>query len=94
VNGPAVFPTIKGPAFLDSDLGAYKNFAIKDKQNIQFRLTAFNFLNLPLPQFGLGSDVNLLLTGTNGANTNPATTGTPQYEIGRRVVEITAKYVF
>jgi hypothetical protein len=94
VNGPAVFPTIKGPAFFDSDLGLYKNFAIKEKQNVQFRITAFNFLNHPLPQFGLGSDVNLLLNGPNGTNTNASTTGTPQYEIGRRVVEITAKYVF
>jgi hypothetical protein len=94
VNGPAVFPTVKGPAFFDSDLGAYKNFAIKDKQSVQFRMTAFNFINHPLPQFGLGSDVNLLLNGANGINTNAATTGRPQYEIGRRVVEITAKYIF
>jgi Carboxypeptidase regulatory-like domain len=93
-NGPAVFPTIKGPAFFDTDLGAYKNFAMRDKQNIQFRLTAFNFINHPLPQFGLGSDVNLQLTGPNGTNTNTATTGRPQFEIGRRVVELAVKYVF
>jgi hypothetical protein len=93
-NGPAVFPNIKGPAFFDTDLGAYKNFAMRDKQNIQFRLTAFNFINHPLPQFGLGSDVNLQLTGPNGTNTNTATTGRPQFEIGRRVVELAVKYVF
>ena len=93
-NGPAVFPNIKGPAFFDTDLGVYKNFAMRDKQNIQFRLTAFNFINHPLPQFGLGSDVNLNLNGTNGTNTNTATTGTPQYKVGRRVVELAIKYVF
>jgi hypothetical protein len=93
-NGPAVFPTIKGPAFFDTDLGAYKNFAMRDKQNIQFRLTAFNFINHPLPQFGIGSDVNLQLNGANGTNTNTATTGKPQYEIGARVVELAIKYVF
>src|SRR5882757_9309803 len=93
-NGPAVFPTIKGPAFFDTDLGAYKNFTMRDKQNIQFRVTAFNFINHPLPQFGLGSDVNLQLTGANGTNTNTATTGKPQYEVGRRVLELTIKYVF
>jgi hypothetical protein len=94
-NGPAVFPTIKGPAFLDTDLGVYKNFAMRDKQNIQFRLTGFNFINHPLPQFGVGSDVDLQLTGgANGTNTNTATTGTPQFEVGRRVLELAIKYVF
>ena len=89
-----MFPNIKGPAFFDTDLGAYKNFAMRDRQNIQFRLTAFNLVNHPLPQFGLGSDVNLFLNGTNGTNTNQATTGTPQFKVGRRVVELAIKYMF
>jgi hypothetical protein len=94
-NGPAVFPTVRGPAFLDTDLGVYKNFAIREKQKIQFRLTGFNFINHPLPQFGIGSDDDLELTGgTTGTNTNPATTGTPQYKVGRRVMELAIKYVF
>ena len=94
-NGSAVLPTIKGPAFLDTDLGVYKNFAMRDKRNIQFRLTGFNFINHPLPQFGVGSDVDLQLTGgANGTNTNTATTGTPRLEVGRRVLELAIKYVF
>jgi Carboxypeptidase regulatory-like domain len=94
-NGPAVFPTVRGPAFFDTDLGVYKNFAMREKQNIQFRLTAFNFINHPLPQFGIGPDVNLQLTGgANGTNTNTATTGIPQFEVGRRVLELAIKYVF
>jgi hypothetical protein len=48
-----------------------------------------------LPQFGIGPDVNLELTGgANGTNTNTATTGTPQFEVGRRVLELAIKYVF
>jgi hypothetical protein len=74
-NGPAIFPTIKGPAFFDTDLGAYKNFSIRDHQNVQFRLTAFNFLNHPLPH-------------------NPTTTGTPEFKVGRRVLELAVKYNF
>jgi hypothetical protein len=93
-NGPSIYPNFKGPAYSNSDLGAYKNFAFRDKQGIQFRFTAFNFLNHPLPEFGLGPDVNLQLTGTNGTNTNPLTTGKPLYEIGRRVVELALKYTF
>ena len=86
---------MKGAAFLDTDLGVYKNFAMQDKQNVQFRLTGFNFINHPLPQFGIGPDVDLELTGgANGTNTNTATTGTPQFEVGRRVLELAIKYVF
>jgi hypothetical protein len=94
-NGPAVVPTVRGPAFLDTDLGVYKNFAIREKQKIQFRLTGFNFINHPLPQFGIGGDVDLELTGgATGTNTNTATTGRPEYEVGRRVMELAIKYVF
>jgi hypothetical protein len=94
-NGPAVFPNVKGAAFLDTDLGVYKNFAMRDKQSIQFRLSGFNFINHPLPQFGIGPDVDLELTGgANGTNTNTATTGRPQFEVGRRVIEVAIKYVF
>lgn len=93
-NGPSIFPTIKGPAFLDTDLGAYKDFSIRDHQNVQFRITGFNFLNHPLPQFGLGSDVNLNLQGPGGTNNSPATIGKPEFEVGRRVVKLAIKYAF
>jgi hypothetical protein len=94
-NGPAVFPTVRGPAFLDTDLGVYKNFEVRDKQKVQFRLTGFNFINHPLPQFGIGGDDDLKLTGgATGTNTNTSTTGTPQYKVGRRVLELAIKYVF
>jgi len=93
-NGPAVFPYIKGPAYFNSDLGVYKNFAMEGSRSIQFRLTAFNFLNHPLSEFGLGPDVNLALTGANGENTNAATNGSPLFTVGRRVLETAVKFVF
>jgi hypothetical protein len=93
-NGPPVYPSFRGPAYFNSDLGAYKNFAITEKTGLQFRFTAFNFLNHPLPQFGNGPDVNLTLTGPNGTNTNTLTNGTPLYKVGRRVVELAAKFTF
>jgi len=64
-------------AYSNSDLGAYKNFAFRDNRSVQFRFTAFNFLNHPLSEFGLGPDVNLQLTGTNGTSTYPLTTEEP-----------------
>jgi len=107
VNGPTVWPYIHGPKYLESDLALFKSFHITEAQNIQFRASAFNFLNHALPQFGLGSDINLHLgcasttTGTltptcdqGGTNINPQTTGRPYYETGRRVVEVALKYNF
>jgi hypothetical protein len=93
-NGPAIEPDVRGPAFFDSDLGIYKSFVLREKQSIQLRVTGFNVFNHPLPQFGLGSDVNLSLNGPGGTNNNPVTTGLPQDKIGRRVVEVAAKYTF
>jgi hypothetical protein len=93
VNGPAVWPYMKGPAFFNTDIAVFRDVKVAESQHIQFRASAFNFLNHPLPQFGLGSDVNLSM-GSNGTNTNTATTGTPQYKTGRRVIEVALKYNF
>jgi len=57
------WPYIKAPAYFDSDLGLYKTFKITESKSIQFRIQATNFLNHPLPQFGLAgtadSTINL-----------------------------------
>jgi hypothetical protein len=107
-NGQAVWPYIKGPAFINTDLGVFKTFRIAESQNIQFRASAFNFINHALPQFGLGNDIKLQMgcnsvsannaqptcDGGGGSNSSLQTTGTPQYETGRRVVEVALKYNF
>lgn len=93
-NGPYVWPNIPGPSFFNSDLGLYKNFKITERQAIQFRVTAFNFLNHPLPQFNLKNDINLDLSGPGGVNTNANTTGKPAYTVGNRTLEFALKYTF
>ena len=35
----------------DSDLALYKTFHINDRNSVQFRVSAFNWLNHPLPEF-------------------------------------------
>lgn len=105
--GTIVWPYIKGPAYFNSDLGLYKNFKITERQTLQFRVQAFNFLNHPLPDFTLaGNDTQLsficngcsnpspLLSGLSMTNTNANTTGKPTFTGGRRVMEFSIKYMF
>ena len=52
-QGAFNWPYVKGPAYFDSDLALFKNFQITERQKFQLRISAVNFLNHPLPQFGL-----------------------------------------
>jgi hypothetical protein len=93
-NGPLVWPNITAPGFFNSDLGVYKNFRITERHALQFRITAFNFLNHPLPQFNLTNDIDLSFSTPGGLNTNANTTGKPMYTIGNRTLELALKYTF
>ena len=102
-DGDIIWPYIKGPAFFNSDLAIYKDFTFKEHHKVEFRFSAFNFLNHPLPQFGSGgaADVNLNFSvpgQTNvlsQTNTNTTTTGTPLYKNSvPRVLEFAVKYNF
>jgi hypothetical protein len=55
-QGPFEWPYMRGPAYFDSDLALYKNFQITERQKIQFRMSATNWLNHPLSQFGLAGN--------------------------------------
>jgi hypothetical protein len=58
-------PDVHGPAYEKSDLTVNKDIQINDRQNLQFRVAAFNFLNHPLQSFGggpLGSALSLTFT--------------------------------
>jgi hypothetical protein len=106
VNGPSIWPYIKGPAFFVSDLAMMKNFKLRDSQSIQFRVSAFNFLNHPLDQLGEGSDASLHMAcnssstalGCNlgGGNVNTYTNGSAQYKAlqQNRLMELALKYYF
>lgn len=91
-SGPTVWPYIKGPAYQNHDLGLYKTFKFLERNNVEFRIFAFNFLNHPLPQFG-NNDINLI-PAYGGTNTNSNTKGVPLYKYNRRVMELAIKYSF
>ena len=99
--GNIIWPYIKGPALFNSDLSLYKNFTIKEKQKLQLRFEAFNFVNHPLPEFnatGNNADVQLKFSDGNGnltqSNQNVNTTGRTLYTVGRRVIEFAIRYNF
>ena len=103
-NGPYRYPDARGPAFFGTDLSAQKSIAIREGQALLFRISGFNFINHALPSFtgDFPNQYTLNLTNANGAgytqgsgaNAAALGFGSAQYETGRRVVELMAKYTF
>lgn len=54
-QGQNIMPYMRTPSYWDSDLGLYKDFHFSSSRYIQFRASATNWLNHPLPQFGLAN---------------------------------------
>ena len=107
-QGDVVWPYIKGPGYLNSDLSLYKNFKIGESKSVQFRINAFNFLNHSNASFGANgqtNDLQLNFAGPNGTysatNTNVCkngspvcTDGKPLYVVGFRQVQFALKFYF
>ena len=100
-QGAIIWPYIKGPAFFNSDLAIYKDFLFKEHHKVEFRFSAFNFLNHPLPQLGISGngDVQLNFSDNNGnltqTNQNKNTTGSALFKNEvPRVIEFAVKYNF
>ncbi len=103
-------PDVHGPAFFKADLTLTKDFAIGKHQNMQFRLSGFNFLNHPLTSFNNNNlSVLNLVVGNNCATctyssptqalenatiTNASTFGSTAFRNGVRIVELGFKYNF
>ncbi len=91
--GTGAFPYVPGPAYVGSDLSLFKNFAVSERQKLQLRFSAFNFLNHPLRSFR-GSDSNLNLSfDAEGNMTNPRF-GYADTKFGHRIIELAVKYYF
>jgi hypothetical protein len=94
-NGEYIMPYIKGPAFFNSDLSMFKNFQISESKKLQFRVSAYNFLNHPLTSFNpAGGDGNLTLNlNASGKNSSP-TFGYADYLNGNRTIQLALKFFF
>jgi|GEM_PF-212990 hypothetical protein len=76
-QGTYIWPYVRNPAYFDSDLALFKNFQITERQKLQFRISATNWLNHPLGQFGLaGTGDSSLNFSNNYTVTIPAAGGT------------------
>jgi len=96
-QGTLRWPYLRGPGYFNSDLALFKNFRITESQSFQLRISAQNFLNHPLRQFGLGgntNDISLHFEALNGTNTNTTTTGKPLLTTGQRQMTFAFKYFF
>ncbi len=99
--GQTIWPYIKTPHYVGSDMAVFKAFRITDAQRIEVRISATNWLNHPNAQFGLGGNAdnqlifNGLSTGSHLTyNSNSNTTGIPQNKVGYRWMQFAAKYYF
>jgi len=98
-NGQYIFPYAEAPTFFNTDLTAEKGFSLGGERNLRFRIAAFNFLNHPLNSFGTGyaQQTSLSLNGTsisNAAYSPSSGFGFAPYKLGRRLLEVSAKFTF
>jgi len=108
-QGQWTLPDAHGPAYFKSDLSIFKDFKINDRQNMQFRISAFNFMNHPISSFASSNLSNLYLDAGYADSTvyttpaaalaaltinNKSTFGSTAYKVGQRVAELGFKYNF
>lgn len=93
-NGPTITPAVYGPAFMNFDLGLFKNFQLSEAKRIQVRFNAYNFLNHPLWTFpNTGSNLRLNFDQNTGQLNNP-NFGIATEKQGRRIIQLAVKYYF
>jgi hypothetical protein len=99
--GQIVWPYIRAPHYVGSDLAVFKAFRVTDAQRVEIRISATNWLNHPNGIFGQNgnSDESLQFYGAStGSDTvlnhNTSTTGIPSTKSGYRWMQFAAKYYF
>jgi Carboxypeptidase regulatory-like domain len=92
-NGNYIFPDIRGPGYMNHDIGLFKNFKFANSRKFQFRASFTNVFNHP--QRFLDDNLNLKLDYTNGVLNNSQFGVLPQNrKYGRRIIQLAFKYYF
>jgi len=97
-NGNYRIPYIKQPGYMNHDVSLFKNFPLSAEhaeRKLQFRASAFNFINHPVSVFQTG-DSGLSLNYVNGVldQASLQNFGRPVKKQGSRVLELTMKLFF
>ncbi|HEY2933159.1 MAG TPA: carboxypeptidase regulatory-like domain-containing protein [Acidobacteriota bacterium] len=90
--GTYVWPYLKGPKYQNHDLSLFKNFPIDESKKVQFRLSAYNFLNHPLRSLD-NQNITLQFDGGKLANSNLGVLPKDN-KFGRRIIQMAFKYYF
>jgi len=102
-QGQYRLPYIHGPAFLNNNLSLFKDFPVGEGRALEFRASAFNFLNHPLVSFNNGDPSNLELGNLLDAVPGQALTnselgyknfGIANIKYGSRLMELSGKFTF
>jgi Carboxypeptidase regulatory-like domain len=91
-NGDFVFPNLRGPSLITSDLALFKSFSFTERKRLEFRASAYNFLNHPLWTFTGGDDLTLRFNAA-GQMTNSAF-GITSVKSGHRIMNLVVKFFF
>jgi Carboxypeptidase regulatory-like domain len=92
-NGSYIFPDLRGPSYINHDLGLFKNFNFSNSRKIQFRASFTNLFNHP--QRFMDDNRALKLDFQNGvlANVDYGILPTDR-KYGRRIIQLAIKYFF
>jgi len=105
-QGQYDYGNLRGPAYFSTDIALRRQFKVTDKQNLQLRVAAFNFINranytfsnlfpggysMNFTQSQGATDINADLAAAKNQNAN---FGFAPIRTGRRVVEVSVKYAF
>jgi hypothetical protein len=104
--GGQKYPYMSMGSYFDNDLALYKSFKLKGTQSVQFRASAFDWLNHALPEFSSGNQVTLryltdyntkaitLNKGTGGTVSDFGTMDTKTGGPYERIIELNVQYSF
>ncbi len=104
-QGGQSFPYMRAASYFDNDLSVYRTFKIHERQQVQFRMTAIDWLNHALPEFSSLSLLSLAYKvdyASKGFTSNYVTTGKGAFGVMdtktqapyQRIIELNVKYYF
>ncbi|MGB0063247.1 MAG: hypothetical protein WBP85_02285, partial [Terracidiphilus sp.] len=104
-NGGFAYPYMRMTSYFDNDLAIYRTFHVHEQQNVQFRASAFDWLNHSLLTFAGGNYYTLNYNvnyATQAITPNYSTSGANAFGLMTvrsalpyaRVIELDLKYAF